>query len=565
MAICIVAAWVLGLGAQLLKQPLILAYLLAGIIVGPNVGKIIVNQHSLEVISELGLILLLFMIGLEIDLNKILSSGKLITVTGAVQILGGSVIGAFFFWFIGFKFGGANFDGLYLAICAAMSSTVIIVKILYDKRELDTLPGRITLGILVLQDIFAIMFLALQPNLNESTFKLLLASFGKVAVLVIVAFSVSRYVLPALFRAVARQPELVLAGALAWCFMIAELAQQLQLSRVMGALIAGVAISTFPYTLDVVSKVRSLRDFFITLFFVALGMMIPAPTYSYITWALGFAAFVIISRFLTVFLPLHKMKAGHRTSILPAINLSQISEFALVILTLGKQQYNHVTDQVVGIVGYGFVFLAIGSTYAIMNSEAVMKWLSRWLGDFNVRDLDEHTVFLTKPEHQPKVFLLGCSWSASSLIEEIQRHHPAMLQELAVIDFNPQVFDGLRARGVYVKYGDISQRDTLINAGVEDAEVIIITLPNTILKGTTNAKLVQLIREVNPHAKVIAHAEFFQDLPHLYAYGANFVTIPRLVEARDLLDVIRAAQQGLLDEQRAAQQAELKDRHEVIP
>ena len=197
--------------------------------------------------------------------------------------------------------GGGGFDALYLAIACALSSTVIIVKVLYEKRELDTLPGRITLGVLVLQDIFAILFLAVQPSLADLQVSVILISIARVVALVVTALALSRYVLPPLFHQIARRPELVLLGALAWCFLIGEIAELLHLSREMGSLVAGVSISTFPYALDVTAKVTTLRDFFITLFFVALGMTIPIPNLSVIGLALIIAAFTVVSRVVTTF------------------------------------------------------------------------------------------------------------------------------------------------------------------------------------------------------------------------------------------------------------------------
>ncbi len=186
-----------------------------------------------------------------------------------------------------------------------MSITVIIIKILYDKRELETLAGRITLGVLVLQDIATILFLAVQPNLKNPAAGILALALGKVVLLVAVAYVFSRFVLPPLFKIVARMPELVLVGALAWCFALAGFAGWLGLSREMGALIAGVMISTFPYTLDVVAKVTSIRDFFVTLFFVALGMQIPVPTWGFILWMIFVSMFLVVSRLLTGFTPLY--------------------------------------------------------------------------------------------------------------------------------------------------------------------------------------------------------------------------------------------------------------------
>jgi Kef-type K+ transport system membrane component KefB len=167
------------------------------------------------------------------------------------------------------------------------------VKVLYDKFELDTLPGRITLGVLVLQDLFAILFLAIQPSLGDLQIDIVLLSIVRVCVLLTAALLISRFTLPHLFQIIARLPELVLVGALAWCFAVAEFAEFLGLSREMGALVAGVSLSTFPYALDVTAKVTSLRDFFITLFFVALGMTVPLPTASVLGLALVIVVFTL--------------------------------------------------------------------------------------------------------------------------------------------------------------------------------------------------------------------------------------------------------------------------------
>ena len=221
LAICIVAAWIFGVVAQVFRQPLLLGYLLAGFVIGPVGTGMIKERHSIETISSLGLILLLFLIGLEIDLKKIKSAGRLILVTSLAQIFGCWALGTAFFYGLGFAFSPGRLDALYLGIACALSSTVIIVKILYEKRELDTLQGRITLGVLVLQDLVAILFLAIQPNLNNPGIGILLSSAAKVALLLALAFVASRFALPPVFRAVARMPELVLVGAIAWCFLIA--------------------------------------------------------------------------------------------------------------------------------------------------------------------------------------------------------------------------------------------------------------------------------------------------------------------------------------------------------
>jgi Kef-type K+ transport system membrane component KefB len=563
IAICIIIAWVLAVTAQLLRQPLVLAYLVAGIAVGPIGFGWVEDRNAIATLSDLGLMLLLFMIGLEIDLKKILASGRIIVGTAAVQILGS--FGLLWLVFLGPLRGMTDtpLTALYLSVCLASSSTVIVVKILYDKRELNTLPGRITLGVLVLQDLFAILFLAIQPNLSQPGTGAILLSLAKVLLLVAVAFSLSRYVLPPLFKSVARLPELVQVGAVAWCFMVAGAAHLLGLSREMGALVAGVAVSTYPYALDVTAKVTSLRDFFVTLFFVALGMEIPAPTSTLLGCALLCSVLLVGSRFLTILPLLHRLRQGHRISLLVPLNLSQLSEFALVILALGLKS-GHVSEPTIGIAAYTFVMLAVVSSYTMNRSDALVRQGGRWLSRMGLRDLDFDSTGVTEPVRDPTVFLLGFSWTASSLLEEIQRHNPALLDQLAIVDFNPAVYERLKQRGLRISYGDISHRDTLIHAGIENAKIIVCSLPNTLLKGTDNQRLLQQLRELNPQAQILMHAELLTDVPRLYQGGADYVDAPRLVEAADLFEAIQAAQQNLLAEKRATQEQLLNNRNEIV-
>ena len=562
IATCIIAAWVVAVACQAVRQPLLLAYLLAGFAIGPRGFKLVTDTASIQIISHIGLSLLLFMIGIEMDLRRMVSAGRIITVTAFAQIAGCLALGWLFFGVAGLAQGWL--EALYLGVAAALSSTVIIVKILYDKRELDTLAGRVTLGVLVLQDLFVIVFLAIQPDLRSPAFGAFGVALLKVALLVGVGYAVSRFVLPTVFRFIARQPELVLVGALAWCFTLAGLASYLGLSPEMGALIAGVMLSTFPYTLDVVAKVTTLRDFFVTLFFVGLGMSIPLPTQSTLVWMLSVSAFVVATRFLTVFPPLYAMRLGHRTSLLPAINLCQISELSLVLLALGKAS-GDVSDDAIGIVAFAFAFLAVVSTYAIGRNEGMLRALSPWLAKIGLPDLPATGAAERAPAHRRRIFVLGFFQTASSLLDEIARQKPQLLGDLCVIDFNPEVGERLRQRGVDVIYGDIGQRDTLLHAGLADADVVVCTLPDSVLRGTNNLQLVRQLRDINAKAQIIVHAERLSEIEGLYAAGASYVSAPRLLEAHDLLRAIEATQVRLLAERREQQRKQLAQRDEVIP
>ena len=564
----ILFAWVLGLAAHFFRQPLILAYLVGGFVIGPFGIGWVKSEESIRTISELGLIFMLFMIGLEIDLKKIIRAGKVILVAAGGQLIGACLLGLGFFVAIGLSLGSGKVDALYLTVACALSSTVIIVKVLYEKRELDTLPGRITLGILVLQDIFAILFLAIQPSLDNLQIGIVLMSIGRVGLLVATAMILSRFVLPRIFHQIARNPELVMLGALAWCFLIGEVAERLHLSREMGSLVAGISLSTFPYALDVTAKVTTLRDFFITLFFVALGMTIPVPNSATIWLALVIAAFTVISRLITTFLPLYFMKQGLRASLLPALNLAQISEFSLVVIQTGIVA-GHITPETSSAASFAFVILAVLSTFVIMRSDPITRWAIPVLKRIGFSDLDQAGV----PDEQHdeghgaarRIVILGFFRAASALVSEIERKNKLLLDQISVVDFNPNVFRTLTARGIHVIYGDISNIDTLLHAGVGKAEIIILSVPDSLLKGANNEKLVRHVRSMNPDAKIISTADLLVDVADIYSAGADYVTVTRITDAAELYRVIDAADQGLLAEKRAEMDGLLSERREVLP
>jgi len=557
--------------AKLLRQPLILAYLVAGVVIGPEIGFAWVkDKEIIELISEIGLILLLFIIGLEIDLKRLLSAGRTLLVTGVSQFLLCVALGIGLAFLMGYRPAGGNFDWLYLAVTLALSSTLIVVKLLYDKFELTTLPGRITLGVLVCQDIWAIVFLALQPNLHDPRVLTLLESFLKGAALVFVALTLSRYVLPRFFSFVAKVPELMLIAALAWCFLVSGAADWLGLSREMGALIAGVSMSTFPYNLDVIAKVINIRDFFVTLFFVALGMQIPAPTVAIVSAAVGMSLFVFASRLLAIFPVLYLLGSGLRASLIPSINLAQMSEFSLVIASLGLA-LDHISAELVGTLTFVFAITSVLSTYLIAYNHEIQRRLARLLVKIGFASGTDGNDDATAGEEENAIVFLGCFREASSILHEIEAQSKAVdgdgvLGRILVIDFNPLVLQGLKRRGIRCLYGDIAHMDTLHHAHIQAARIVGCTISDAILRGTTNLRLLRQARRLCPNARVIAAADNISSAIELYEQGADFVYIARLHSARHMAELIaRAVQEEDLFKQYREEEFELlKQREEVL-
>ena len=388
IAICVAAAALLALVGWRLRQPLILAYLLAGVVIGPIGFRWVTDLTSIQTVAEIGLILLLFVIGLEIDLKKLAAAGPPMLLTGALQVPICIALGLGFFALLGAHVGGGDYSLLYLAACMSLSSTLVVVKLLNDRMELDTLPGRITLGVLVIQDLWAVAMLAVQPNISNPDLLPLAFSLWRGALLVVGGLALSKYVLPYLFRSVAKAPELVLVTALAWCFFLAGVASFIGLSREMGALIAGVSLSTFPYNLDVMAKATSIRDFFVTLFFVALGMQIPVPSLRVLALVGAASVFVILSRAVVIPI-LYVLRLGLRNSIVPAINLAQVSEFSIVIAFLGVSSHpQQISADILTVVILTFAVTSVASTYMINSSHAIQSLLTGLLKAVGLKDLD---------------------------------------------------------------------------------------------------------------------------------------------------------------------------------
>jgi Kef-type K+ transport system membrane component KefB len=588
VGLCIVAGTLVGYLARLLRQPLLLGYISAGILIGPIGLGLIGHAQGEDVIgqitqlAELGLAFLMFIVGLEIDVQKLIKGGKQATIVTVVQVLGGVAVG----WLAALALGFRSLEAAYLGIAVSFSSTMIVVKLLSDRGELDTVPGRVTLGVLLLQDVCAIVVLAIQPNLGGGALDAAGASAGlppavmmalaavKGLALVAGAIACSRYVLPFLFRWVAMVPEIMLLSAVTWCFLVCYVAVLLGFSSAMGALIAGVSIAAYPYTLDVVAKIRGLRDFFVTLFFVSLGMLLtdPAPTGAtgwvhVAAWgrfaAMGglLAIAVIISRFATVWPMARALRYDNRTGVLSSIHLSQISEFSLVVVLLGGPTgvLKHVGADVVSLVVVLMIITSTATTYFIQYSHGITRALVRKADRTAIGDERSATGADQEGIAAP-IMMVGCFRVGSSLVNEFLKGK----RKFSVIDFNPAVREGLEQLKVPSLYGDISHMDTLEHAGIDHAEVLIVPISDDFLRGTNNATLLASCRRINPKARIVVAAESIQHALELYRLGADHVIVPRVLAATHTAEVVGRFSAPGFAEWRAGQIAALEARREVI-
>jgi Kef-type K+ transport system membrane component KefB len=560
IALSVIAAAALALLARTLRQPLILGYIIGGVVLGRHLGLgVVSDEASIEVISEIGLIFLLFIIGLEIDVPRVLQAGRTILVLGFLQFplcaaltwyaLGGAVNG----------FGG-RLDAFYVAVALSLSSTLIVVKLIYDKLEISTFAGKLTLGVLIFQDLWAISFLALQPNLDHLGGGPLLRSLAAGAALVGMAAVLSRYVLPTLFRAIATSYELMLITAIAWCFLVSSLAGLIGLSTEMGALIAGLVLAAFPYGMEVVARLSGVRDFFVTLFFVALGLKMPMPSTRTVALALVAALVIIATRALTIFPLSALLRLDLRTAGVVAINLSQVSEFSLVIVNLGVEQ-GHVSPDVAGVVLYTLLLTAVLSTYGILYNHQIATGVGRVLGRIGIPQWMGRRRAprpAAPPPGRPQdFFLLGVSREGLAFLQRLEGTETDTKRRILAIDYNPETLERLQAQGVECMYGDISNTETLHHAGIEHATIVVSSISDSFLRGTTNLNLLQVVRSLAPHARIVATAETLADAEKLYGEGAHYVLIPPALAAEHLYKLLARPSDAALQAARRRQAAEV--------
>jgi len=577
IGISLFAASLLAILFARLRIPSIAAFLVAGILVGPVGFKLITDPKNIDTIAELGFILLLFMIGIEIDVRKIARSGKMIIVSGILQypltvVFGFLVVKALIWIGLGTVLSGP-YDALYFGIFIAGSSTLLVVKMFQENYELDTESGHLSLGILVFQDIWAIIVLTLQPTFDSPEIMTVLVSLSGMILLIGLSYILAKAVVTRAFKWLAKEPQMIFVGAIGWCFTIVFLGSSLDnlahmlfdfdmtlsVGSGMSALIAGMTIAALPYSRDIIGKVGIVRDFFIVLFFVGLGMSVPALDNMLVpVIAVALAFFSLLSRQI-IFFPLFYATGGdQRLAQVTAIRLAQLSEFGLVIAYLGSQ-LGHVSGDLSSAIIFGFVLTALLTPLLYRNAHSLYGFMAPILRKCGFPEPSEG---VTEAEGDAEIVLLGFHRVASSLLHEISENRPELLKKILVIDFNVQIHPAIRRMGASVRYGDLASEQTLSHAGIDKAKVVVATIPDDILRGITNQKLVQVIRQINPEAVIISNAEQPLSAKDVYDSGADYVYMGRVNTARALDEIIERTLDGTLHDFREEQEEKHGKSHE---
>ncbi len=500
---------------RVLRQPLILGYILTGILVGPLMFDLIHAKEAFEGFSEIGIALLLFIIGLGMNLSVIRGLGKVSLVTASVILIfiGGAGM------MVSLLFGFSMLTALIIGLSLFFSSTIIILKALSDKREVNRLHGQIAIGVIILDDVVAtlamVMLAALSSgDLSVSQLGLMaLKAFG----LGLLLFVASAKLIPLASKWFAKSQEFLFLFAIAWGFGVASLFGVAGFSHEVGALFAGVALASLPYATEMAARLKPLRDFFVVLFFVFLGERFIFDNFADILIpALALSAIVIIGKPIFVMASLGALRYTKLTSFKVGVHLSQISEFSIVLVVLADQ-LGLVDSRVTSIITMVALITIAVSSYLMKYDDALYHKLKPVLNLFERKTVTERK----QKRALYQAILFGYHHGGH---EFLQLFRDARWRYL-IVDYDPEIIEHLEARGVRHAYGDATDSEFLedINAGRASF------VASTIIDVNVNKLILNYIHRYNPDITFICHARTYEDALTLYDHGASYVILPRFL------------------------------------
>lgn len=511
---------------RILRQPLLIAYIIAGICAGPLFLNLIHKEQDIyELFSQLGVVLLLFVVGLSLNFNYLKKIGKVAIVTGVGQVVFTGIIGIIILKIIGFSL----LTSIYLAIAITFSSTIIITKLLADKKDTESLYGRYTIGLMLVQDVIAIiiMIAITASNQSGSIFNslglLILKGIGLIAIVLFF----SKIILPFLLHRVAHSSEFLFLFTLAWCFGMTSLAYLVGFSLEIGALMAGLSLGSSPYQTEISSRIKPLRDFFLILFFIILGSEMTISNFqTALLPGIILAFFILIGNPFILYALFRCMKFTRRNSFLAGLTAAQVSEFGFVLLFVGQQK-GAVTQNELAIFTIVALLTIFISSYLITYNEQIYKLFSPW---FQLFKPDKHKQIEEKtPEYD--IWVIGYHRIGWRICEALKEKKASF----AVVDFNPDTAASLRKQEIPAYFGDVADIEFLSELPLEKAKLIISTIPNV----EDQLVLIRHVRSLSPKVYIMANLPLYNYREILYAAGANYVMMPHLLGGGWIAELIK--------------------------
>ncbi len=526
IAALLVLAASVGFIGLLLRQPLIVSFIAVGILAGPSALNIVHSDEHINLLAKLGIAVLLFLVGLKLDLKLVRTLGAVALMTGLGQVAFTALFGLLIGLGLGFSLG----TSLYIAVALTFSSTIIIVKLLSDKREIDSLHGRIALGFLIVQDLVVVLSMIVLSALGvgaaaDAALADVLLVFGYGALMLVAVGLFIRYLANPLVERLSRSPELLVSFAIGWAALLAAVGHYLGLGKELGGLLAGVSLASTPFREAIAARLASLRDFLLLFFFISLGVSLDLSGLgTSILPALVFALFILFGNPLIVLAIMSAMGYKKRTGFLAGLTVAQIGEFSLIFMTMGVA-LGHVTDEALGLVTLISLMTIAACTYMVTYSHQLYGRLESLLAVFERKSLKGEED--THPPHGDScdIIVFGLGRYGLAIAQEVRLQGRRVLG----VDFNPTAIRHARAQGFDVIYGDATDPEFLAHLPLGSASWAVSAVPEHNTGLTHDDPRRSLIRSLQDlhFGGCIAVAAYNDDVAaELRDAGANLVLMP---------------------------------------
>ncbi|MFH1895255.1 MAG: cation:proton antiporter [archaeon] len=526
LGLIVVFATLTALIGRFLKQPLILSYIVAGLIIGPiglNLIGLTEGGENILLISELGIAFLLFTVGVESDLNKLKNMGKIVFFGGTIQVLLTLIISFFLFSVLGLDF----IVSVYLGLILAFSSTSVVIKHLSDSQKLNTLHGRLMIGFLIVQDFLIVLALPL-VSVNSFSFTVVIPIIAKGVLLLLFAFLLGKHVFSRIISYSSRSQELLFLSGLSTCFVFIFISSLLDFSPAIGAFLAGLSLSSLSTNLELVGKIRGIRDFFVTVFFVSLGMQLTlvfSNSIEFVLLVAGLMLFVVLILKPLIFSLISIFSGyGTRNGLLVGFSLAQISEFSFILAAQGFNSSVLSSDLFSITVIVTAITMAL-TPYFMNSSESIYVLLSRFFHPFSnkfrfVSKLNDLERLPEEKELEKHIVVVGAGVMGSSIAQAIGRHN-----DVVVIDHDPDVIFNQIKLGINSVCGNIENNEIWDKVNLSKASLLVIAIPDIVYA----LYLVKKAKGFNPEISIFARAKTKRDALELYENQVDFVIIPDII------------------------------------
>lgn len=527
VAALLVLAALIGFVGLLLRQPLIVSFIVVGLISGPSALDIVHSKDQIQLLSELGIAILLFLVGIKLDIKLIKSIGWVSVLTGLGQVAFTSIVG----YLIGLTIGLGVISSLYLAVALTFSSTIIIVKLLSDKREIDSLHGQIALGFLIVQDLVVVMAMIVLATIgigsghgesnDSSVWHVAVSGVGLVLFVIIFV----RYIANPLTGLLAKVPELLVIYAIAQAALFAAVGNMVGLGMEVGGLLAGVALASTPYRESIAARLAPLRDFLLLFFFIALGATLDLSLLgSHIYGAIIFSLFVLIGNPLIVLIIMGAMGYRKRTGFLAGLTVAQISEFSLIFIAMGIS-LGHVSQDILGLATLVGIITIAASTYMITYSHQLYTFFEPVLGIFERKNPAREQSSETVDKHHPQVVVLGLGRLGTAIATRLKTQGVRVMG----VDFNPTATKHWSQLGLHTAYGDVTDAEFIAELPFRQAKWIVSTIPHHqtgVSFEDTSRTIIQLINmtDFSGQLAVVSHSKL--EAEALSQFGVNLILEP---------------------------------------